>query len=301
MCAERIPAGSVLGLTCIGAAVCAVLLAGGCAGLTQADIEAASAARESAAETLDEFARALRNDDVNAAMSLVAPAVKDEKREKLRQALVDAIWHPRYTGYRLQTKEALAKASARKWRRKKVALRVTGVNARGKESEDRFVLVRTPAGRLLKDFSIRRLEPGKAADLPDKDRLPVLEKVRFVFRCLQEGKPGRVFYALPEKKSVRYRPLASARGTSGLHSVYDDLRTMLKFDLEGWPNPDENLPLTYVSPGVVAVVYAIPYVWPDGGVTSTDVLRMAIELKKVGDVWDYQALRLSAKGIVDSR
>jgi len=232
------------------------VLAGGCATLTPTELQQVERARQEAAEVLDSFARAVADDDVEAAMALVAPGVKN--------MVSKAMWLESYTGYELDAEGAVSRKGPRAWLERQVALTVPGTNAKGMELRDRFVLVRTPTGWALNDFSLREPIPGEEVDLPESDREQVRQKVKLFFNRLKEGRATEIFVSLPNEMGAQYRTGTRSMwqkifgGGGEVYCILDDLKRVLEFDVQNWPDPDRYLPTAYVSALEVAVTTCGP-------------------------------------------
>jgi hypothetical protein len=53
----------------------------------------------------------------------------------------------------------------------------------------------------------------------------------------------------------------------------------------------------YDSPHTIAVLYKLPYLWLEGGVSEPDVLRVKLIFSSTREGWAFYTIRLSGKGI----
>jgi len=163
--------------------------------------------------------------------------------------------------------------------------------------------VRTPTGWALNDFLLKEPLPAEAVDLPEPDREQVRQMVKLFFSRLKEGKATEIFVSLPNEIGAQYRVGTRSMwqkifGDGGEpYCILNDLKRVLEFDVQNWPDPDRYLPTAYVSALEVVVIYDVPYVWPEGGIYKEDNLRIEIFLRKKKGGWNYRVLRLYAKGI----
>lgn len=280
----------------------------GCRTLTKAEQEQAEKNRRQAVELLNSFADAVANDDVESAGDCLAPGVSPSKRSRLERRIAIATWLELYTGYELEAQKAAAWTDADEWLEREVRLWVPAANRQGVEFEDGFTLAPTQGGEWgMVDFSLQEPLVGEAVDLPEEDREKVKALVGWVIEQLQGDAPERVLGRLPQTDSAQLRPvtrtwwewLTGARPQT--RWIHDDLSRMMEFHILHWPDPDQSLPVAYVGEGQVMVFYDIPYVWPQGGITRTDELRVEMFLRRGLKGWKLDLLRLYGKGIPGSQ
>jgi len=278
----------------------------GCATLSEADLCRAEGARLEAAQQLEFFAKAVAEDDVVTAASLLAARVPPQERSRLENTLRKASWLEMYTGYTLDAAGAVSHKSARAWLGGEVELSVPAANARGLEFKDQFCLAKTAHGWAVVDFALHEPLLGEEVDLPREDKEKVRARVKWVFDRLRMKKPEQVFASLPRENASRWRTgslsfwrrLVGGRRT--VRCILDDLVMVTKFDILRWPDPDRYLPTAYMSLAEVLLVYDVPYVWPQGGISQEDNLRIEIFLRKRNEQWEYHMIRFYARGIPDS-
>jgi len=102
-------------LLAIAAIVWVSVLAGGCATLTLTELQQVERARQEAAKVLNSFAKAVADDDVEAAMALVAPGVPGSRHMALKNMVSKAMWLESYTGYELDAEGAVSRKGPRAW------------------------------------------------------------------------------------------------------------------------------------------------------------------------------------------
>lgn len=278
-------------------------VAGGCATRTAADLEYARSARRSIAATLSRFAEAVRDKDAAAAAALLSPDVPSAHRVRMEQAIKQAVWMELYTGYRLDVERAVARPGWRKLRDGRAVLKVAAANAAGVEFQDRFVAERRESDWFLSDVLLQEPVAYERLDPPAEAAREICAVLEYIFRSLEEEKPGRVLVMLPDAGALRYR--ASKRtfwqslfgGQPETYSIDEDLNTLCDFAILAWPDPAKDLPLAFVAPGTVVACYDIPYHWFGAGIGRPDDLRMEIFLHLRQGRWKLLTFRLYGEGI----
>ena len=283
-------------------------LAGGCATPTKADLARAESAGVQLTALLEGFSAAVRNDDVPAAMALVWPDLRPAERSRLRLALQDVVWLRGYSGYRVDAERAVSRLGWRSLRKAAVQTRVEGRNEGGARLRDGYVLVEKDSQWFVADFVFHKPLQGEWLDPPQGQADGIKAVVESIFTSLKAGRPAEVYVALPkDDRSAHLRAgrrcfLQKLLGLApASYSILQDLDSMREFQILSWPDPQKDFELIYVSPGVVAAVYEMYYMWPDGGVVEADILRMYLFFSRTEDRWRFQRIRLIGKGIPGSQ
>ena len=280
-----------------------ILAAAGCAMPEPADLEYAESARRQVGEMLGGFARAIRNDDAAAAMSFVDPQMPEARRLRLERALGQVVWMTRYTGYEPDVEQAASSVSWHALKRGQAEVRVPYRGASGEKYEDRYLVVRREDRWFVGSLPrLPKMRAGEQVDPPEEEARRIRREVKFVFDNLKEGRPGRVYAALPKEDTDSSVLEGAALGAllgggASVYSVYEDLQIMQGFEIRNWPDPDKELPLVRLAPTVLIARYNIPYTWAQGGIYTTDNLRFDIYLVYNRGTWRLQRIRLAAKGL----
>ncbi len=280
-----------------------LLVAGGCASPTPAELESAGSARHRVVEMLDGFSAAIRNKDARAAMAFVDPEAVPARKALFKAALDEAVWMARYTGYRTEAEQAASSLSPRALARGRAEMKVWASNTAGERFREKHPLVCRAGEWFLADVPLRRPVRGEPLDPPPEEAEKIRRVLRPVVESLKGGRPEEVMAALPAERSAYYRRAGrrATRAGSQQRSIYDDLRTMGEFEVLNWPDPESDLPLAFVGLAAVVVCYDIPYSWPEGGIYEADNLRMEIFFVRKRGRWELHLLRLYGKGIPGSR
>lgn len=146
-------------------------------------------------------------------------------------------------------------------------------------------------------------EPGDALDPPQEVRQQIGPKVRGMMSEMKDGRMAAILYELPDKSSARERPLTLPWWQSFWMSrtpgipIVQDLGIMRQFTMRAWPDPQREPRYVYDSPDTIAVLYELPYVWLEGGIDKTDILRLKFIFLKASEGWTFYTVHLSAKAI----
>ncbi len=285
------------------ALVCgAVLAVGGCATSTPADLEYAQSARRLVAETLEGFAKAMSSDNTAAAMSFVDPQMPEARKLRLERALGQISWMTRYSDYNPDIEAGVASLNWQALKRGFAEVRLYCQKGPKQRYEDRYVVVRRGERWFVGGMQMPKIRSGEPVDPPEEEARSIRQQVKFVFDNLKEGRPGRVYAAMPKEdlSSPVLQDLALGLVTGGrepIYSVYEDLQIMQGFEIRNWPDPDRELPIIFLAPTVLVARYNIPYTWAEGGIYTTDNLRFDIYLVYDRGTWKLSRLRLACRGL----
>jgi len=286
-------------------ALCVALLGAalfGCAALPKGGREGAAAAQEQLSALLLAFEQAIVRKEPQRIRPLIAQRTLPSERRRLLQAAGRACRLQWYRGYRLDAQAAAANVASRAARKGQARMRVEATNSAGERFKDKFAVVREDGGWALRQFELREPLFGEALDLPDEDEDHIRRKLNLLLERLRSRDITSIFYSLPDDPTARVRPYKGGFwsrlfGSRGGVRIFDDLETVARFHITGWPGPDDELALGYVSDHQVMAIYDLSYVWPEGGIVKDDALRVEVMLAEREDEWDYQLLRFYAKGL----
>ncbi|MHC4789083.1 MAG: hypothetical protein ACYS8K_07765 [Planctomycetota bacterium] len=274
----------------VAAAAC---LAAGCVAPNPQQRQAAEAGRARAAALLASFAAAVGQKDSDGLPPLLDPLMS--QREVRRR-------------YSLEVESALEGLSWRDWQEDELEIRVEGSNAAREELEDEFQLVRTEGEWYVWDFTLAEPERGERLDPPPDVVAEILPRVRQIVELLKEGSAGPLLYQLPDDPSSKYRmpklswweKLKFGKSVPPIH-LSTDMAVLQRFSFGRWPDPEEDLYFVHASSSTITAVYEVPYLWPAGGVSETDILRVEMTFLQEEQGWSLFRLRFVGEGILYSQ
>ena len=278
------------------------VLWGGCAMSTPMEEARADAARKVMRSTLAGYAEAIRQDDVDAAMKLVADHLPETKKHRLRHNIRMSTWLELYTGYQIDDEATLAQLNIDDLNRQTLTLDVVGNNGQGQELIDSFTLGRHGVKWHILDLQLHSPREGVALDLPETEMKKLRPPVRDLMTSLRNGETQKVMSMLPDSefaKKRRTQPGLVARlfgEESEEYQIREDVERATGLDYLQWPSVDNQCPIAYAGPGSVMACYDVAYAWPERGIEN-DSLRIEILLLRETDHWDPKLLRLYGEAI----
>lgn len=283
-------------------ALAATALATGCVTPTPMELEAVDQARVQARQVLDSFAQALRERNAQALDPLVDPRLKPRDVRMLKRKLIVASSMVFYEDYSPDLDKAIADVYWRTWTQDEASVGVPYSVPFGPEHTDLFTLTNKEGRWYLYDIDLRDSKPGELLNPPDDVKRLLGDKAAELLERLRKAELMGIFYELPSTPSCRYRRLErtwwekAVQGKPDVIHLLSDLEMVQKFTMLDWPSPDE---VSYAhAPGDgVAVFYEIPYVWPDGGIDKTDMLRVEFVFLPLKEGWLFYQLLLKGKGV----
>ncbi len=290
--------------TCIIGVLFALVFLVGCASMSPAQVEAAREAREGALELVERFAAALREGTPAEMHSLLASSVSPSPAMHLTVQFQQASWLPGYSAYQPSAEEVGAGMDAEDLLTGRVELKLPAPRYHGEETTEAPVLelVKEPEGWAVANFRLDQPEEGDRVDPPAEVRAALRRQTEPIMRALREGRIGDVYYALPDKRECHYRLpevsfLEGLFGGPGPMSIYTDLEIFKELRFINWPASGQPLEVVYLSPGVVAVAYQIPYIWHGAPAEEPEMLDLKLIFNKHGGKWVFQRMRMSGKAI----
>jgi len=284
------------------ASVLVVMVSVGCAMPSQQELRAAGDARAQAAQLLDTFALAVRQDNEDLVASLLSRSLSPGEAGALLNRVRRVSWLKRYTGYRVDSARAVRRVGWRQWVLGRARVEASCTNLAGERFTDVFGFVRDGEQWAICDVELNGPVPGDELDLPQDVMVELRPTLEGFLDNLRNGRIADVMYDLP-KESLLREPKTSfwdrlwGNVPDGPVNIYADLETMQNFSFSQWPEADKPHVVLYVPPGGIDVRYLVPYAWPAGGVEETDMLHVDIIFMKDGGRWTVRSLRLSGKGI----
>jgi hypothetical protein len=281
------------------------MVAAGCQPpITAEDKELAELGRQQVARLLDSFVQAVRAGKHEMLGPLLAPLKAGEGR-RLRINLVQANWLELYDGYTLDYEEALDRVPVQTWKKRTFTIRVPGSNAFGEPLSDEFVLIYTPEGWKIRDFSLVQPQDGVPLHPPADILAEIKPMAAEVLQLLKDDEIVTIWYAIPkEDSSAHFRQTAEQgfwesifQGDTPSHmSVEEDLKTLKYLSVWDWPNPDD-VTFAYAAGDGIMAVYTLSYTWPERGIDDLDTLRIEIIFARRDGEWQFRTIHLRGKAI----
>jgi len=282
-------------------ALVAAALAAGCMAATPQQAQSAQASRLEARSLLDSFAACIRQKDASGLRPLVAPSLAPSQFLPLALKLEGASWLKSYDGYSMEAGPALDAVSWSRWDSGTVGLSVPVTNANGDTFRNRFTLAHGQAGWYIKDFTVDQPKPGDLVDPPPAVEQQITPIVKSLMSALRDGRIAEIWYALPDDPNARLRaPVLGfweRLGSSGVPdviSIFDDLNVVKRLRIAAWPDTSGPLELTWLGPGAVTVVYALPYAWSD---PDSQSLRVELTFLRRDAGWAFYTIRFHGAAI----
>jgi len=283
----------------------ALAMAAGCAAPTPEEVAAAQAGKAAARETLDSFVQAVRQKDAALLRPLLSPGLSLRAADLLVAGVEEATWLERYSGYAPDIDATLSQTGWRDWQEPTVSLTLSAAAAGG-ATEDEVTLARRDSKWLIVGCAMARPGPGERLDPPQDVRQQIEPKVHHMMTELMEGRVADILYEMPDTAAARERPLNVPWYLMLFESPYpgvaiaEDLEKARQFNILTWPNPQAPVPFFYESPGSIAVVFHLRYVWFAGDIYDEDTLHLRFIFDRGPEGWSLYTVRLSARGIPDS-
>ncbi len=288
--------------TLLTLALVSAALTAGCMTATPQQLQNAQAARAEAQDLLDSFAVCIRRQDASGLRPLVAPSLAPSEFQRLAIRLEAASWLRSYKGYALDAGPALQHVSWRDWEAGRVEVYVPVTNDNGDSMSNRFVLTRGSAGWYIKEFSVAEPHVGDLIDPPPSVAQQIQPVVKQMMSALEEGNIAQIWYALPDDANARLRsPVLtfwqrlSASDVPSVMSIMGDLELVRQLHIAAWPDTSAPLEMTWVGPGAVNVVYALPYALASD--PRAQALRVELMFVRQQSGWAFYTVRFYGAAI----
>jgi hypothetical protein len=272
-------------------AVCAACTAAtGCLTPTPEELEMVDSARAQAVSLLKTFEEVVRSGDPAGLQPILSPQ-RTTRLKLLELQIVQANWLESYRGYEIDAEKTLAQTDWQIWLSRKVRTTVPGYNIYGEQVLDRFEFLKIKDKWWISDFQLQKPNPGDVLDPPDYVKKELQPVAAQILENLKTGRTVPVMYMLPDNAASRIRRPRTTfwerlftGGIPDFIPIFDDLETVEFLSVRDWPAPDD-LIYGYAEGDGIMAVYEVPYVWPDGGVTEPDIMRVEVVFLRRPQGW----------------
>ena len=286
----------------------ATALAAGCLGVpapTAADLEALEQDRADVQGVLASFAQALKDRDPEAFQALLAPHVRPEEAAQLKRKFALACLMAFYEDYSPELAEPVRSLAWEEWNRAVLTVNIPYADRYRITTVDTFRLEYADGRWYLVGLELKPVAADEPLNPPDEVKVLLRDSAGELLEMLSTGRYMEVYYAIPSTSRVRYIELTWWQRVRGAIpqavDILNELRRVTQdFNVLTWPRADEAVFVGLVG-GAIGVHYDVPYVWPNGGITTPDLLRVQFIFLPSGEGWTFYQLRLIAAGIPWSR
>jgi hypothetical protein len=278
--------------------LCAVVLATGCAGLSEQESARVAGYRAEASQTIAAFEEGLREDDVDQIARLISPELPGPYRRNMVQMAKDAALLGVYSGYEANPAAAVAGPSPKDWLDGSVVVKVPGTNAFGDEIPEKLKLVRSGDAWYIARMNLARPEPGAVIEPDPKTQTEIADVARNVLQALRSGKIGRIMTMLPEGNTTQWvttnptfweRATGSAPMRISLPELVQEV--FVPLEVTRWPDPLDDMTVLYQKEGGLIALYEMPFNWPDAP-AGNSTMELEVHVFRSADGWKLHTLRL---------
>jgi len=274
----------------------------GCSTLSAEQRAAAQRDREQVAAVVHEFCALIQEKSASGLRDLLVPSMPGGRAETFEFQLTASSWLMCYSGLKPDVEAAVAKVGIGAMRDGRARLVIRATNYRGQRVRIPITALRERDKWWIADFEMTPALPGDRLDPPEEVRRQLREQTIPVITSMKQGHMADVYYMLPDKARCRYRPPKAGFFTRMLERpksmpIYSDLVIMSKMDIMSWPDTSLPLDVRYLSPGLIAVCYQLPYRWAPTEQSGPEMLDMKVLFLRQDGLWSLDTIRLSAKPI----
>lgn len=282
--------------------VVSVFAASGCSSLSEKERDYLRGERAAAKNLLQEFASAVRQDNLPAAMGKLHPNLSVRECKAFKERLRLASWLELYSSYQPNLDAAMSNMSFKEAQNGFAKMRVPARSPNAGRFKDRYVLVKSGDEWKIGNVKFQKPIVGEPLDFPEAEEQEIRSILEPVFEDLRDGRIAKILAALPGDKSVYHsveRPGWFGKLIGQKTKVYnlmEDLEAVYKLQIAQWPDLRDPLPAAYLSPVSTVIVFDIPYSSHRLGI-GHDTLQLECFVSQSPEGWELTYVRVFGKAL----